>query len=110
MCQWWTCRQLRAAAVLVLLYLTAAQLVDAQSQDTINATLAEQMHMNAIRLDRLESQQDKTEVKVDKINWILGVLSAQLIMELIKLWHSRSGNNAEHPPRIYERRSFDRED
>lgn len=75
----------------------------AQSQDSINATLVEQMHWNARRLDAVEG-------KVDKINYVLGVLSAQLFIKIIELWHARTGSGSPHPPKLLERRSFNRHD
>lgn len=111
-----TLRKAKAYILLILLgmvflaWSNAGAASNQQTQDTINATLSEQTHMNMARLDRLESQLEKTETKVDKINWILGVLSAQLIMELFKLWHGRTGSGSERPPRIYERRTFERDE
>jgi hypothetical protein len=97
--------------VVILLWVNVIVRVGAQSQDTINATVAEQARWNAVRIDRLEAHQEAVDGKVDKINWMLGVLSAQLIMEIIKFWHARTGSaSSERPPRINERRSSERDD
>lgn len=73
-----------------------------QSQDGINAVASERIANNMWRLDQMGVRVSVLEGKVDKINWLLGMLSAQLFIKLLELWHKRPGS--QHPPSIRERR------
>lgn len=109
-----TWARLRTFATGVLFFLVAllwvTGLAIGQSQDGINATLNEKMLNNAWRLGQVETRLEHLESKLDRVNWVLGVLSAQLFIKLLELWHRKTGGGAEHPPSIRERRSNDDDD
>lgn len=95
--------------VFLILFLTAMALwswgMSAQSQDGINAGLAERMNNNTWRILQLESRMAAVEALTGKMNWMLGVLCGQLGLKLIELWRARPGTQ-EAVPSIRERRSY----
>lgn len=84
-------------------------LIAMQSQDSINATLQEQMNENRSRLIRLETWQEKVDQRLTSMTWLMGAASGPLIVEVLKfLIRSR---HHDKPNRINERRTpYDHDD
>ena len=93
-----------AVLLIIGLWMWLSSLVSGQTQDSINATAAERIANNVWRIAQVEARLGMVEEKLSRLNWVLGMLSTQILIKLLELWHKRPGHHTP-PPSIRERRA-----